>query len=253
MLTKFAKPSLLKSILPSSSRAFSSVDTVAPQTKEKTIRDLRTTQYKPINKLEFDKEDKCLLYFYRPRFYSYAIMYGRYLLPMFYLGKLIAANPWAITFPVALPLMVCAEVYFMKKLYEQRKTLRNVIGEIYLLRDGETLEMIHQGRLWRQIKSDVTANFYYIPTLKSPERDEQTQPLKGDLFPEDYPFDDLRPAGWAWKKFFRNPRNFFIIPKNANYKNMEILTAVFSGKVIDTSKANVVDIDYNAKEKYLYV
>jgi len=31
---------------------------------------------------------------------------------------------------------------------------------------------------------------------------------------------------------------------------MELLTAVFSGKVIDTSKAHTVDIDFDAKEKY---
>jgi len=70
------------------------------------------------------------------------------------------------------------------------------------------------------------------------------------LFPEEFPFTDLRASGWAWKKYFRNPRKFFVIPKNANYKNMELLVAAFSGKVIDTSKVNIVEVDYDVKEKY---
>jgi len=48
----------------------------------------------------------------------------------------------------------------MKKLYEQRKTLRNVIGEIYLLKDGETLEIIYQGKLWvKQLFTHVSKAF----------------------------------------------------------------------------------------------
>ena len=53
----------------------------------------------------------------------------------------------------------------MKKLYEQRKTLRNVIGEIYLLRDGETLEIIYQGKLWVN-KKFLFKNFSHIFLLE---------------------------------------------------------------------------------------
>jgi len=33
--------------------------------------------------------------------------------------------------------------------------------------------------------------------------------------------------GWGWNKYYRNPKNFLAIPKYANYKDMEILIAVF--------------------------
>ncbi len=88
--------------------------------------------------------------------------------------------------------------------------------------------------------------------MKNPVQDENTQPMKGDLFPQEYPYNDINPAGWSWRKYFRNPKTYFTIPKNANYKNMEILIALFNGKVIDTSKTNVNEIETSKKEKYLW-
>lgn len=105
----------------------------------------------------------------------------------------------------------------------------------------------------RKAKSEDISHFYYIPSMKSPAQDEQTEPMKGDLFPQEYPFTDIDPAGWAWRKYYRNPKNYFTVPKNANYKNMEILVAAFNGKVIDTSKQNVIEIDYDKKEKFQWV
>ncbi len=89
--------------------------------------------------------------------------------------------------------------------------------------------------------------------MKAPEKDENTQPLKGDLFPQEYPFLDIAPAGWAWRKYYRNPKTFFIVPKHANYKNMEVLVAAFNGKVIDTSKPNITELDGFKKDKYEWV
>jgi hypothetical protein len=59
-------------------------------------------------------------------------------------------------------------------------------------------------------------------------------PLQGDLFPTTFPFQDYKPYGWAWNKYYRNPRNLIVIPKVANYANMEILIQAFNGKIIDT-------------------
>jgi len=36
---------------------------------------------------------------------------------------------------------------------------------------------------------------YYIPTLKTPIVGENMLPLKGDLFPEEFPFIDNSPSG----------------------------------------------------------
>ena len=78
-------------------------------------------------------------------------------------------------------------------------------------------------------------------------------PMKGDLFPEIYPYDDMKAGGWAWKKYFRNPKNYIVIPKNANYKDMELMTAVFNGKMVDTSKQFYKEIPNKKVDQYYFV
>ncbi len=70
------------------------------------------------------------------------------------------------------------------------------------------------------------------------------------MFPTEFPFQELKPSGFAWKKYYRNPNKYVVLPKYANYKNMEMLVAIFNGNLIDTSKKNIENIDYFLKEKY---
>lgn len=74
-------------------------------------------------------------------------------------------------------------------------------------------------------------------------------PLKGDLFPEVYPYNDTV-TSFGWSKYYRLPRNRFIIPKYCNYINLEVLVEVFKGNKIDISKKNINEIDYVKKDKY---
>ena len=78
-----------------------------------------------------------------------------------------------------------------------------------------------------------------ISTLKSPDENEDVQPLKGDIFPRKLNYDENRPRGWAWMKYYRSPRNFLVIPKNSNYINEEILIKIMEGNSIDTSNKNI--------------
>lgn len=56
--------------------------------------------------------------------------------------------------------------------------------------------------------------------------------------------------GWCWYKYYRNPKYFFVLPKNNNYINYPVLINAFNAINIDCSKANVERIE--GKEKYLY-
>lgn len=49
------------------------------------------------------------------------------------------------------------------------------------------------------------------------------------------PFSELR---WAWTKYYYNTDTFIVIPKNADYIDMELLTAVMRGKIIHTTPEN---------------
>lgn len=76
-------------------------------------------------------------------------------------------------------------------------------------------------------------------------------PLKGDIFPEEFPFHDTKPHGWAWNKYYRTPKNYIVIPKYCNYVNMEVLVAVLNGNTIDVSKKNIIEIEKEEKEDYI--
>lgn len=86
------------------------------------------------------------------------------------------------------------------------------------------------------------SELYYIPSIKTPTIEKDTIPLKGDIFPEEFPFHDSKPHGWAWTKYYRTPRNYIVLPKYCNYVNMEILVSVFNGNIIDVSKNNITHI-----------
>lgn len=44
--------------------------------------------------------------------------------------------------------MIIAECYFFKKLLDKKKLFRDVLCEIYLHKDGETLEVIYLNQFW---------------------------------------------------------------------------------------------------------
>ena len=43
---------------------------------------------------------------------------------------------------------------------------------------------------------------------------------------------------WAWTKYYYNSDTFIVIPKNADYIDMELLTASLSGLLISTNRDN---------------
>jgi len=55
----------------------------------------------------------------------------------------------------------------------------------------------------------------------------------------------------AWKKYYRNPMNYFIIPKYNNYCDMELLVEMFKGRLVDTSKKNINIVDHIKKDDYV--
>lgn len=60
----------------------------------------------------------------------------------------------------------------------------------------------------------------------------------GHLFPNSPEEDDnsnedaFKDMRWAWTKYYYNPDTFLVIPKQADYIDMELLTAVMRGKII---------------------
>lgn len=71
--------------------------------------------------------------------------------------------------------------------------------------------------------------------------------MTGDIFPTDKNEEDVG-LGFGWKKYYRNPRNYFVLPKKANYIDMEILVEVFKGNMINIGKKHIENIDYCKKD-----
>jgi hypothetical protein len=61
--------------------------------------------------------------------------------------------------------------------------------------------------------------------LRTPPQGEEYKPLRGVLFPSEYP-SPSKPGTeplWAWMKYFRNANNYFVLPKNTEFINMEVV------------------------------
>lgn len=98
--------------------------------------------YEPKEKIKFDPKGRCLLYYYRPRFYTFTFKYSKYIIPFYYIASKIPGNTLAITYPVITPLLFMLESWLLLRLIKLKSYFRKVISEIYLHRDGETLEIV---------------------------------------------------------------------------------------------------------------
>lgn len=53
----------------------------------------------------------------------------------------------------------------MRKLYLMKKHYRHIISEVYLLKDGETLEIVYLNKFWVSLQIEtqiINAIFHYI-------------------------------------------------------------------------------------------
>lgn len=133
-------------------------------------------------------------------------------------------------------------LYCLKKTMDQKIRLRHVIKEIYLSKDGEFIDIIYMNQAVRKWRQNEINQKLFIPSIKPAEQSERSPWLKGDPFPEEWPFQNIN-WDWAWVKYYRDNSQLFYVPKNPNYVNMEVLTAAMNGKVIDTNKKYLLKLD----------
>ena len=126
------------------------------------------------------------------------------------------------------------EMYFLKKIYNQKLRLRHTIKEVYLTNDGEFIELYYLNQAVRKFRKDPISQYFFIPSIKSPSDDESSIYLSGEKIPESYPYQP-NGIGFSWVKYYRENTQFFYIPKTPSYCNFEVLFAALSGKIIDTN------------------
>ena len=93
----------------------------------------------------------------------------------------------------------------------------------------------------RKLRNDNLEETMLIQALWNPPQGAEYTPLRGELFPEEYPFDYEIIAGfnYFWLKYYISQQMFFSIAKKPNYVNYEVLCNVFSTKTIDYSQAKI--------------
>ncbi|KAL4460282.1 hypothetical protein ABPG74_000033 [Tetrahymena malaccensis] len=232
---------------------FSRFEKVVYKESPSTVIDYSKLIYNPTEKLKFQKDGKCLLYFYTPRVYTHTFHRAKYFVPFYYICTLIGNNPLYLTMPASMPLYFVAQCFLFSRMLSQQANLRRIPQEIYLLEDGETIEVVWLKQFYRKLKGDPITQNFHITQLQNPQIGDQFRPLGGDLFPSTIPFQDIYPMKYAWTKYYFTPQQYFFIPKYCNYVNMEVLVNVFNGKIVNTSKDYVENIDYKLKDKYTNV
>lgn len=126
----------------------------------------------PSKPLHFEANGTCLLYYYKPFILRSTAHYMKYIIPFVYIAKMIPNNPFYLMAPVSLPIMICLEFWLIKRLVSLKNYNARTVCEIYLHDDGETLEIIYLNQFWRKLKEDDINELYYIPSIKSPEKDQ---------------------------------------------------------------------------------
>lgn len=237
---KFLQTGLANSYFNKITRSFAGQSSF--RTSRDKILDIQSILYKPKNKIYTDEDDRILLYYYKPEWHVKPFLYSKSIVPAFLMWQMIKWNPFMTTNPAMLPVMTGFFLYFLKKTMDQKIRLRHVVKEIYLSKDGEFIDVIYMNqavRKWRQ--ADINQQFF-IPSIKPQEQTERSPWLKGDPFPQEWPFQNIN-WDWSWVKYYRDNSQLFYVPKNANYANMEVLTAAMNGKVIDTNKKYLIKLD----------
>ncbi|CAK61482.1 unnamed protein product (macronuclear) [Paramecium tetraurelia] len=233
--------------------------TIKPQN---TVIDYKTLTYNPQQKIKFDSSNKSLLYYYKPLVIIISLYHTALDLSIIILGVFIPHGiSWKCdqaqslqdlniqmlvysTFPAALPMMFTVEFWLFLRWFKKFKYLRYVVSEVYLHKDGQTVEVVFEKKFWRKVKEQNVTQIFYVTNLKTLSGDDK-RPLKGNLFPDQWPQKKELFKQWRWSfvKYYLNQNNFLVFPSNPNYVNAEILIAVMNGKIINTSKQYVEDVE----------
>lgn len=116
-----------------------------------------------------------------------------------------------------------------------------MIHQILIDPSGTEVTFIYKNRFARKLRNDNLEETLLIQALCNPPQGAEYTPLKGQLFPEEYPFNFQRinDFNYFWLKYYISQQMFFAIAKRPNYVNYEVLCNVFATKTIDFSKAKV--------------
>lgn len=113
-----------------------------------------------------------------------------------------------------------------------------MIHQVLLDPSGTEATFIYKNRFFRKLRSDDLENTVLIQSLVNPPQENEYTPLKGQLFPEEYPFnfEKISDFNYYWLKYYISQHMFFSFAKRPNYVNYEVMCNIFATKFNTTSK-----------------
>ena len=185
-----------------------------------------------------------LLYYHRQKIYTMLLLYLKILVPVLILIYLIKKNPFYKSYPIALPIMIVWLLTYLFKAFRYGSVTNRMVHQILLDPTGSEVTFIYKNRFARKLRNDKLEETILVQALCNPPQGKEYVPLKGQLFPEEYPFNFQIIDDWNyyWLKYYVSQHMFFSIAKRPHYVNYEVLWNVFSTKTIDFSQAKIYQL-----------
>lgn len=182
-----------------------------------------------------------LLYYHRQRKYTMFLLYLKFLIPICALIYLIKKNPFYKSYPIALPMMFIVLFYVFFKTTRYSAKTNRMVHQILMDPSGTEVTFVYKNRFFRKMRNDNLEETLLVQSLVNPPQGNEYVPLKGQLFPEKYPFrfELLDDGQYFWLKYYVSQHNFFALAKKPDYVNYEILCNVFATKTINFSQAKM--------------
>jgi hypothetical protein len=211
-------------------------------TQQKFVKPIDIGGFSPSKEPIFQLENGYyLVYYHRQRKYTMFLLYLRYLIPIFGLIYLIKKNPFYKTYPIMLPAMVTVLIIILFRTMRYSAKTNRMLHQILIDPTGTEATFIYKNRFVRKLRNDNLEETLLIQSLTNPPQGNEYAPLKGQLFPEEYPFrfEVLSEANYFWLKYYVSQHNFFALSKHPHYINYEVLCNIFATNTINFSEAKI--------------
>lgn len=166
-----------------------------------------------------------LVYYHRQRLFTMLFLYLKFIIPIGLLIYLIKKNPFYKSYPAALPIMMVVLIVYFYRLMKYGSITNRMVHQILIDPSGTEITFVYKNRFARKMRNDNLEETMLIQALVNPPQGAEYTPLRGELFPEEYPyeFEAISGFNYFWLKYYISQQMFFAIAKKPNYVNYEIL------------------------------
>ena len=103
---------------------------------------------------------------------------------------LIKVNPFYRTYPIMLPISTIAMVLTFISIIRYSRKTNSMVQQILMDQTGSELTFVYQNQMQRKLRTDPPEVTLMIQSMQNPPQQGKFRQLQGDLFPEQYPFQE---------------------------------------------------------------